>query len=75
MMVDLKTVYQALTLEEAEQNFEIFKKNGVKSTLLLSDHGETTGWNSIKEWPSCISQTLRYEDRMPVNLGFNTKNI
>ncbi|QNB48355.1 hypothetical protein BR63_08715 [Thermanaerosceptrum fracticalcis] len=34
LIADLKNAYQALTLEEAEYNFEEFKKkNGVKSIL------------------------------------------
>lgn len=45
IMADLKTIYQALTLEEAEMTFSPLKKSGVKSTLLLFAHGKTTGWN------------------------------
>lgn len=44
LMSDLKKVYQALTLEEAEYNFLEFKEKWGKNTQSLYAPGKIIGW-------------------------------
>ena len=45
VIADLKKIYQALTLEEAEYAFEEFKEKWDRNTQIIISLGKTTGWS------------------------------